>query len=398
MKKLLQKFMVIIMVLALVISGCGKKNGDETGSSGENVGTEGTSGESSSAEQDSSDSESTEAETLEPPVEISDISEYVVLGQYLGVEASRGSAELTEEEIQEAIDQLLASNAERQQITEGVVADGDTVYIDYVGRENGVEFSGGSGSSDLTIGSGQFIPGFEEGLIGVNVGDTVELPLTFPEDFRNSEMAGKEVVFTVTVQYIVGEDIIPEFNDELAARLQYASAEELRADLVDSLKEQKETEVQNEFNVAVWTKVIENCEIKPNEDIYNSYYDGILGQYQVYATMLGMELKDYMEMGGIDYDEFLAYADEYAENCMKQELVCRAVVEAEQMTVSDEEYQQTLSEYYASYSSYFSDETELENYYGRDRLICDILWSRVIDMVLDSAVEAEPANNGEMER
>lgn len=381
MKKHLHKIMVLALALVLVMGGCGKSDSEQT-----------TQAETTTEAVSGTGTEGTEAETLAPPVQIENISEYVTLGQYKGVEAEKASDVLGDDEIETAIEEFCAAYAEPEQLTEGTVAEGDTVYIDYVGKIDGAEFSGGTGDYELTIGSDSFIDGFEDGLIGVEVGSTVDLNLKFADDYHNSDVAGKDVVFTVTVHYIIGEDIVPEFDDALAAQLEFADAEAMKADLVAYLQEQKTAAVQSEFESAAWMKVLENCEIlKEHEEIYNSYYENFLAQYEYVAYMYGMTLESYLSAAGADATEFYAMADEYAKACMEQELICRAIVAAEGMTVSEEDYQATLSEYFTSYTDYFADEAELEAYYGRERLECDILWSQAIDLVMESAVAVEPS-------
>lgn len=377
MKLYVKKLMMIMLALALMMSGCGGGNDKET-----TAGAETTEGETG------------EAETLAPPIVIDDISEYVTLGQYLGIEVEKPSTEVTDEDIEEAIESVLDYYTDYEQIKEGVVAEGDTVGIDYVGKLDGVAFEGGTGSSDLKIGSDSFIDGFEDGLIGVKIGETVDLNLTFPDPYKNNpDLAGKAVVFTVTVNYKLGtEKIRPEFDDELAKKLEYENVEEMREDLIKTIKEQKESEAENNYTIAIWDAVIANCEIKKHDDIYNEYYDNFLAQYESMASMYSMELKTFIEnYYGLKYEEFLTYAEEYATSCMNQELVCRAIAQNEAMTVTDEEYAEALKEYYTQYSTYFTDEAELENYYGKDRLKNDILLQRSIDLVIDNAIAVEPS-------
>lgn len=386
MKKHLQKILVLVLALVLMMNGCSKGDSEDTSQSDTTTAAAAESG----AETDSTASEETEAETIEPPVQIENISEYVTLGQYKGVAAEKESDVLTDEEIETAIQEFCASYAEPEQIAEGTVAEGDTVYIDYVGKIDGAEFSGGTGDYELTIGSGSFIDGFEDGLVGVEVGSTVDLNLKFADDYHNADVAGKDVVFTVTVHYIIGEDIVPEFDEALAAELEFADVEAMRADLVAYLQGQKTATAQSNFESAAWMQVVENCEIlKENEEIYNSYYENFLAQYEYVASMYGMTLDQYLSLAGADTTEFYAMAEEYAKTCMEQELICRAIAEAEGMTVSEEDYKTTLSEYYAAYADSFADEAELETYYGKERLELDILLNNAIQLVIDSAVAVE---------
>ena len=150
---------------------------------------------------------------------VDDLSKYVTLGEYKGLEYEETSTEVTDEDVQAELDYLLESKADVEKIMDGTVADGDTVNIDFTGMRDGVAFDGGSGTGyDLTIGSNSFIDNFEEQLIGMKPGDTKEINVTFPDPYPNNpDLAGVPVVFEVTVNYICGENIIPEMSDQFIA-------------------------------------------------------------------------------------------------------------------------------------------------------------------------------------
>jgi len=373
MKTYLTKLIALALVLVLVMSGCGDKTtGDGT------TGAEGT-------------TEAAKLEPLEPLIEIENISDYVTLGQYRGVEAEKGTVEVTEKELQEAIDEIRSYYSTSKQVKEGVIAEGDTAGIDYMGKLDGVAFEGGTGSYDLKIGSNSFIDGFEDGLIGVKVGETVDLNLTFPEDYKSKDLAGKAVVFTVTVKYKVIK-VLPEFDDELAQKMEYDSAEEMKEELIKSLEEQEKQDIENNFMVAVWDVIIANSQIKKHDGLYKEYHSGFTGQYESMAAAYGMTLETFIPgYYGIKYEEFVKIADEYATSCMNQELICRAIAVEEKMTVTDEDYAKKLSEYYEQYKKYFDSATDLEAYYGKARLINDVLMERAIDLVIDNAVPVAPS-------
>lgn len=379
MKEYCKKLTAILLVLLMVLSGCGNGNDKKETSAGT---TEGTT--------------EAEIEPLPPLIQIENIDEYVTLGTYLGIEVEKGSAELTDKEIEEAIEDFLDYYKDYEQIKEGVVAKGDTVGIDYVGKLDGVAFQGGTGSYDLKIGSGSFIDGFEDGLIGAKVGETVDLNLTFPDPYKNNpDLAGKAVVFTVTVKYkLSAEKVRPEFDQALAEKLKFKTVEEMRENIIKTLDEQKKTAVENNFMIALWDAVIANCEIKKHDDIYAEYYDSFIMQYESMAAQYMMTLEKFIEAYyGIKYDEFIGHAQDYATSCMEQELVCRAIAKNENMVVTDEDYAKTLAEYYKQYSSHFKDEAAIEAYYGKDRLRNDILIQNAMDLVRENAVAVAPSED-----
>lgn len=372
MKRFWKKMTVILLVLLMVLGGCGSGNDKKESGAG---------------------TTEAEPETLPPLIQIENIDEYVKLGTYLGVEAEKASAELTDKEIEDAINEILDNYKDYEHIKEGVVAEGDTVGIDYVGKLDGQAFEGGTGSYDLKIGSNSFIDGFEDGLIGAKIGETVDLNLTFPTDYKAANLAGKAVVFTVTVKYKLGtEKVRPELNEEFAKKLGFKTVEALREDIIKFIKEQKETEVENGFMIDLWDNIIAGCEIKKHEGIYNEYYDSFVEQYEYEAEYRKVTLEKLLETYyGIKYDEFLKYAEDYAQSCMEQELICRAIAKNEKMSVSDEDYAKILDEYYKQNSSYFKDKAALEAYYGKDRLQNDVLIRKVMDMVVEKAVTVPPA-------
>ncbi|MBO7352750.1 MAG: FKBP-type peptidyl-prolyl cis-trans isomerase, partial [Lachnospiraceae bacterium] len=189
----------------------------------------------------------------------------VTLGQYKGVEYSPLSTEVTDEDIQKKIDSFLNSNQEKVEITDRTdVRDGDVTSIDFTGYMNGETFEGGTGTDyPLTIGSGQFIDGFEDGLVGVNVGETVDLALQFPDPYQNNpDFAGKPVTFTVTVNGIYTM-VTPEFTDELVAdKTDYNTTAEYRDYVASQLKTQLESDAQSSKEYDIVKKVIENSTFK----------------------------------------------------------------------------------------------------------------------------------------
>lgn len=233
------------------------------------------------------------------------------------------------------------STLENSGITDRAAADGDTVNIDYEGKQDGVAFENGTTSGAfLVLGSGSYIAGFEDGLIGVRPGETVELNLTFPEDYGNSELAGQAVVFTVTVNYIV------EMRDEVVAAMgltNVSTVAELQQYVYDRLYAQKESEYTQKVKTAIITELIGQCTYgELPEDIMESnraYAGDIVNSGAAY----GLDADTYAKMVfGMDA---ATYINNYAEILTKQDITLQAIANQEDLNVSDKELKSILEQY-----------------------------------------------------
>ncbi len=332
---------------------------------------------------------------------VDDLSQYVELGEYKGIEYEPASTEVTEEDVQMEIDSLVQSYADYEQITEGTVADGDTVNINYTGMQDGTAFDGGTDDSEegtnLTIGSGSFIDGFEEGLIGASVGDTVTLNLTFPDDYYNSEMAGVDVVFEVTVNYICGEPVVPEFNDEFVqAHTEYETAAEFEEYIRSYLADYKASSAEAADQDTVWQQVMDNATITQlPQDKVDEEVEAMYAAYEEYAGYYGMTMEDFLEQSGMTEEDFRAEMTTYAEETVSRQLVFYAIVEAEGLTISDEEYAeqaQTMADDYG-----YESVEAMEEALGQDVLKEDMLWTKALAVVMDNAQAVQSAETDEAE-
>lgn len=250
--------------------------------------------------------------------------------------------------------------------TEGTVSEGDTVNIDYEGKKDGEAFEGGTAEGyDLEIGSGSFIQGFEEGLIGKEIGSTVDLNLTFPEEYGVEELNGADVVFTVTINYVAQ---MPEITDEIAQKLsdgEYTTAEDYRESIRAELQSGYDEEYRDSVSGAVMQKLMELYPIEeyPQANVdYNK--EMILSQYvKPYASMYGMTMEEFVETAyEMSYDDFesqqlIPSAQQY----VAQEIILGAIAEKENITMTDEELQEKLKDYAEQYGVTVEDIT-----YGQD--------------------------------
>ena len=318
----------------------------------------------------------------------SDLSEYVTLGKYLGVEIEVEDYALTDEDIEQGIADLLNSKAEAVEIKDRAVADGDTVVIDYVGKRNDVAFSGGTAEGEeLTIGSDSYIDGFEDGLVGVMPGATVDLNLTFPDPYENNpDLAGAAVVFTVTVQYIKGQNV-PEWNDEFAKTAsegKYTTADEYLEELKTTWASDKKIDIDNQKTQDAWTAVLNNSTIiaYPEGEI-EKYCADIIASYESYATQMGTDLATLLSYMGTDQAGLEEYANEYAHSIVAEELVFFSIVRAEGLEVGEEEYQAGL-ESYAEY--YEMTVEELKSEISEEDIKNSILFDKMLVFITENAV------------
>ena len=264
------------------------------------------------------------------------VADYVTLGEYKGIEVSVDAPVVTDEYLDSYIDYVLQSNMVTTEITDRPVEEGDIVNIDYEGKIDGVAFDGGTAQGyDLTIGSGTFIDGFEDGLIGAETGETVDVNVTFPENYQGEEVAGKDAVFTVTVNSISVETL-PELTDEFVQRLDVGvnTVEEYRQYAYDLLMEEEQATHDSNAEIAVLEAVMAGSQIQdPPEDMTNRYYNRIIDNMTYYASLYGYDLETFLSMQGTSEDAIR----ESAAQAGQEIIVMQAIADAEGLSVTDEE-------------------------------------------------------------
>ncbi len=264
------------------------------------------------------------------------VADYVTLGEYKGIEVSVDAPVVTDEYMDSYIDYVLQSNMVTTEITDRPVEEGDIVNIDYEGKIDGVAFDGGTAQGyDLTIGSGTFIDGFEDGLIGAETGETVDVNVTFPENYQGEEVAGKDAVFTVTVNSISVETL-PELTDEFVQGLDVGvnTVEEYRQYAYDLLMEEEQATHDSNAEIAVLEAVMAGSQIQdPPEDMTNRYYNRIIDNMTYYASLYGYDLETFLSMQGTSEDAIR----ESAAQAGQEIIVMQAIADAEGLSVTDEE-------------------------------------------------------------
>lgn len=346
MKKRLVALVLAMSMVTVMTTGCG-----------ENKEAAATSVSADAAAPSESEADSSDYGEL---LGDADLSQYVALGEYKNLEAAYKPETPTETEIQDKIDSDLDAQAKEEEITGRPVQDGDIVNIDYEGKKDGVAFDGGTAAGfDLTIGSGTFIPGFEDGLIGAEAGTTVDLPLTFPENYHSEELAGAEVVFTVKVNSIK-EKVKPELTDEVAAAINpdCKSVDEYKAAVENELKASYEEQAMTDTKGDLIAQAVENAEIKEiPETLLREKKDYLRSNAENYAAYYGMSFEDFLSQAlNTTEEEFTAQCEELAGEDAKQVLVCFAIAQAEGLVLSKEEAAGELQGYMSQFGANSFDE------------------------------------------
>ena len=320
----------------------------------------------------------TAAETTE--AEITDKGEVTKLGQYKGIEVTKEDTTVTDAELDQRIASILQANPEITEITDRPAAEGDTVNIDYVGKKDGVAFDGGTAEGyDLELGSDAFIDGFEDGLIGANVGEERSLNLTFPEDYGNADLAGQAVVFDVTVNKIE-EKKNAILDDAFVQRVSdFSTVDEFKADTMAALQEEKEQSAAQQVEDDAFAAAVDNSEYSLNEAAVEQQYNNQLTYYENMFSSYGFTMESYAEMIGQTEDEFKETLHTAAENAIKQQLLIDAVAEKEGLTVEDAD-RESLAE------NYGTDLKTLQDTYGEDMVDQTALIYKVVEFIGSNAV------------
>ncbi len=315
------------------------------------------------------------------------LSKYIKLGDYKNIPVTVEPIAVTEEDIDKAIQQDLAANAKDVEITDRPAQEGDTVNIDYEGLKDGVAFDGGTDKAyDLILGSGKFIPGFEDQLVGTNKGDKVEVKVTFPEDYQQADLAGQPVVFNVTVNEIK-QSVVPELSEDFVKNtMNMDNVDAYKTSVRTKLEEQNKTTMRDNKTNSVMTAIEENSKIEVPQVLTDYYYNSFKNDYIQYATTYGMDLNGLIQAFGMTKEDFDKKADEYGQSKAKQELVIKAIIKAEKMDLTDEEYQTGVDKILSDYG--YESEEKLYESVSKEIVRENLLWQKAIDFVTDQAVES----------
>lgn len=372
-KKLYLAVLATCMMLAW--NGCG--NDKETAEND-------TAAEQTEQTSDAADSDESGSTRL---VSVDNVEKYVTIAEYKGIALDHSVAGVTDENVEKRVAQNLQGKSEEVTDKDAVIQNGDTATINFVGTKDGVAFEGGTANNyDLVIGSGTMIPGFEEGILGMKKGETKDITVTFPENYQSSELAGQEAVFQITVQSFKRP---PELTDTwAAANTDYKTADEYRASVRTQLEQEAQDQAESSLRSTAWTTVYSNSEVVeyPEKDIEEATQE-FRSQIEAYAKQGNMELEDFVESQGVSMDDFEAQCQQYAQNKVKQNLIIQGIMDAEGMTLEDEESLAIQNELVEKYAS--GDLAALIDTYGQVAVDETIGLIRVEDFIIANSKEPE---------
>ena len=274
----------------------------------------------------------------------------VKLGKYKGVKVEAAEVTVTDEEVDAKIEKERENNARTIEVTDRPVKDGDMTVLDFEGFVDGVAFDGGKGENyPLTIGSGAFIPGFEEQLVGAEIGKEVEVNVTFPEDYHAEELKGKEAVFKCTVHEIKAKEL-PEIDDEFAAEVsEFDTLEEYKKDVKETLTIEKEKAARDAKEAAVIDAIIADSDMDIPEAMVTTQQKQMIDEFAQRMQMQGLSMEQYFQFTGATLDKMMEQVKPQAETRIKSRLVLEAVAAKEGIEATEEDYEEeikTMAEVY----------------------------------------------------
>ena len=312
----------------------------------------------------------------------------VTLGTYKGVKVAKAEVEVTDAEVDVEVEKEREKNSRTVSVTDRAVKDGDMTVIDFEGFVDGVAFEGGKGENyPLTIGSGAFIPGFEEALIGAEIGVETDVNVTFPEEYQAEELAGKPAVFKCTVKEIKEKEL-PELNDEFAGEVsECETLAEYKEDVKKKLAEKKETEAKNMKEDAVVDAIIAEAQMEIPDAMVETQQRQMVEDFAQRIQSQGITMDQYMQFTGLTAAKLMDQVKPQALKRIQSRLVLEAVVAAEEMTATEEEFDAEVAKMAEAYKMEADKVKELLGENGKKQVMEDICIGKAVELVVSSAVE-----------
>ena len=316
----------------------------------------------------------------------------VTLGKYKGVKVDKVDVDVTDEEITAEIDQEREKNSRVIDVTDRTVKDGDIATIDFEGFVDGVAFEGGKGEDyPLTIGSHAFIPGFEEALIGAEIGKETDVNVTFPEDYQAVELAGKAAVFKCTVKKLQ-EKQLPELDDDFVSEVSDESdtVDEYKEEIKKKISERKAENAKNIKEDAVIDAIIADAKMDIPDAMLDTQQRQMVQDYAQRLQSQGISMEQYMQFTGTTAQMLLEQVKPQALKRIQSRLVLEAVAAAENLTASEEEYEEEIKTMSEAYQMEPDKVKELLGENGRKQVLDDLAVRKAVDFIVENAKETKP--------
>ena len=312
----------------------------------------------------------------------------VTLGEYKGLKVDKVSTRVTAKEVDAKLEEEQKKNARTITVEDRAVQDGDEIVLDFEGFVNGVAFEGGKGENyPLTIGSGSFIPGFEEQLIGVEAEKEVEVNVTFPEEYHSEELAGKEATFKCTVHEIKVKEL-PELDDDFAAEVsEFDTLEEYKADIKAKIKEQKQAEGNRQKEDQAVEKAVANATMEIPEAMIDTQVGQMVQEFAQRLQSQGLSMEQYFQFTGLTADKMNEEMRPQAVKRIETRLVLEAIAKAENIEISEEKLDAELTKMAEMYQM---EVDKLKEYMGeseKEQMKADMAVQEAVTLLVDSAVE-----------
>jgi trigger factor len=310
----------------------------------------------------------------------------VELGAYMGIEVKKAEAVVTDEDVEKELQKVVEKNSRLISVSDRPVQDGDTAIIDFEGFIDGVAFEGGKGTDySLVIGSGTFIPGFEDQLIGKNVGEEVDVNVSFPEDYGKEELSGKPALFKVAIKEIKFKEL-PTVDDEFVKDIsEFDTLDEYKADLRNKLEEAAKHKAEHEDENNVIKQITENATVDIPEVMVQNQIDAMVKDFDMRLRYQGLELRKYLEIMGMDYEGFRGQFAQRAENEVKVQLVVEKICQVEDVKATDEDADAEIQKMADAYKQSAEDLKKTLRPEDMDYIKRDIAFRKTIKLLVDNA-------------
>ena len=312
----------------------------------------------------------------------------VTLGEYKGIEVEKKEVEVTDEEVEAEINKVRESNARMLDIDDRATQDGDTVLIDFDGYVDGKQFEGGKADDySLVLGSHSFIDNFEEQLVGKNIGDDVEVNVTFPENYQAEELQGKPAVFKVKIKEIKVKEL-PELDDDFAQDVSnFDTIAEYKEDLKKKLTENKEEALKREREEAVIGKIIENAQMDIPEQMVDAQTRQMTQEFAQRLSSQGLSIDQYMQFTGLTPQKMIEELKPQALKRIQSRLVLEAVVAAENIETTEEELDKEIENMASMYQMEVDKLKEVIGEEEKKQIGLDLAVQKAVEIVTEAAVE-----------